>query len=600
MRNFLQRSLGGSVEALTFVSRSSRPDQTSRFAALRHPLFLGALALLLVNDHVLKGAGVLPGVLTGKLSDLAGLLVAPVFAAALLGARTPRSRALAFAAVALPFTAIKLSAAAASALVALVGQLGISWRIWQDPTDLVGLFMLAPAWRLAAAADARASGEAVSTPRWAFERAVLAVTAIACVATSAVPGIGTYSTDAYIVNVAPFQVDVRVRWVDAKLDCGALLAGDPTRILGANAFNLGITYRVDPGSTLPLRRSAAYAAAGQGTGGFGGGGGFGGDWDGGEAVDQPCEVVLIESDRMPARMLWWGDIGTVQITPDTHDMADFWDRADLLPGRVLLMPPGVDTPGDVKAGELKLNVASSECVGAEQSSIQWTSPSPSLPTVGILQEVQEVPGGCLELTMEYGEVGGGGGSDPGTGGAGGAGNGGAGGAGNGGAGGAGNGGAGGAGTGGSGIGGSGGDPEPSLETQVLYLCIPIEDFPFLNGDEIQILEQGTNLSVQDFVSTRRLELYRDFESVSLGGLQAAAAPGTCEGDRLPCGAYSAPATLVVETNGKSVTMSPGEVLSGPGYHVRLGRAERVVVGRDECGPGNDTPGMTADFLISWQ
>src|SRR5690606_12557634 len=37
---------------------------------LRHPRFWAALALLVVNDHALKGAGVLPGALTGKLSDV--------------------------------------------------------------------------------------------------------------------------------------------------------------------------------------------------------------------------------------------------------------------------------------------------------------------------------------------------------------------------------------------------------------------------------------------------------------------------------------------------------------------------------------------------
>jgi hypothetical protein len=40
-----------------------------------------ALGVLLINDHVLKVVGVLPGWLTGKLSDVAGLIVAPVLAA---------------------------------------------------------------------------------------------------------------------------------------------------------------------------------------------------------------------------------------------------------------------------------------------------------------------------------------------------------------------------------------------------------------------------------------------------------------------------------------------------------------------------------------
>ena len=43
--------------------------------ALLHPVTLIALALWAINDHVLKGWG--PGVLTGKLSDVAGLMVSP-------------------------------------------------------------------------------------------------------------------------------------------------------------------------------------------------------------------------------------------------------------------------------------------------------------------------------------------------------------------------------------------------------------------------------------------------------------------------------------------------------------------------------------------
>jgi hypothetical protein len=58
---------------------------------LRHPLarpfFWVSLALLLINDHVLKPAHLLPGVVTGKVSDFAGLLVAPVLVVTLLRVR---------------------------------------------------------------------------------------------------------------------------------------------------------------------------------------------------------------------------------------------------------------------------------------------------------------------------------------------------------------------------------------------------------------------------------------------------------------------------------------------------------------------------------
>jgi hypothetical protein len=43
---------------------------------LLHPLALAALALLILNDHLLKA--MLPGLLTGKLSDVAGVLLAPL------------------------------------------------------------------------------------------------------------------------------------------------------------------------------------------------------------------------------------------------------------------------------------------------------------------------------------------------------------------------------------------------------------------------------------------------------------------------------------------------------------------------------------------
>ena len=43
---------------------------------LLHPIVLVALAVLIVNDQLLKAAW--PGVVTGKLSDVAGLVVAPL------------------------------------------------------------------------------------------------------------------------------------------------------------------------------------------------------------------------------------------------------------------------------------------------------------------------------------------------------------------------------------------------------------------------------------------------------------------------------------------------------------------------------------------
>lgn len=74
---------------------------------LAHPVPLLAVALLVFNDHVLKG-GPAPGWLTGKLSDVAGMLFFPLFlqaaaewVAARMGRRWgPSRRALVASAVA--------------------------------------------------------------------------------------------------------------------------------------------------------------------------------------------------------------------------------------------------------------------------------------------------------------------------------------------------------------------------------------------------------------------------------------------------------------------------------------------------------------------
>ena len=52
--------------------------------ALASPVAVVSLVLLVLNDHVLKQAW--PGVVTGKLSDVAGLVVAPPSA---FGGRAP-------------------------------------------------------------------------------------------------------------------------------------------------------------------------------------------------------------------------------------------------------------------------------------------------------------------------------------------------------------------------------------------------------------------------------------------------------------------------------------------------------------------------------
>lgn len=112
--------------------------------------FLAALVALIANDHWAKGAH--PGLLTGKISDVAGLVVLPVLlatAARSFSRRTLMTDRAPLILSGLLLAAIKTSSTAAnvveSTLEALTGR---SQSIVVDPTDLIGLVGLLLAHRV--------------------------------------------------------------------------------------------------------------------------------------------------------------------------------------------------------------------------------------------------------------------------------------------------------------------------------------------------------------------------------------------------------------------------------------------------------------------
>src|SRR5688572_14818396 len=81
--------MGPSSPVTSKVHRHLAGEDDARRTALPageflHPWPLAAVILLAVNDHVLKGSGLLPNWLTGKLSDFAGLFLFPLLVTALL------------------------------------------------------------------------------------------------------------------------------------------------------------------------------------------------------------------------------------------------------------------------------------------------------------------------------------------------------------------------------------------------------------------------------------------------------------------------------------------------------------------------------------
>lgn len=128
---------------------------------LVHPLPLAAVAVLALNDHLLKHAHVLPGWLTGKLSDVAGLFFFPLLLTALsrllswaLGRPaelTRRRLAIAIALTAVAFTALQLHTGTVAIYEWLMPRLDptgtvAAVRVTMDPTDLLALPALVLTW----------------------------------------------------------------------------------------------------------------------------------------------------------------------------------------------------------------------------------------------------------------------------------------------------------------------------------------------------------------------------------------------------------------------------------------------------------------------
>ncbi|HWU90795.1 MAG TPA: hypothetical protein VN253_26195, partial [Kofleriaceae bacterium] len=148
------------------LRRALRGSDHARSPALpvgeaMHPVALAAIVLLAANDWLLKPRFG-PSLVTGKLSDVAGLAFAPVVlsaaiglalhAAARLGARVDpslsgRRLALCVAATGAGFAAVKLSPALAAYVAGWLSHTGRPARFHDDPTDLLTLpALLAALW----------------------------------------------------------------------------------------------------------------------------------------------------------------------------------------------------------------------------------------------------------------------------------------------------------------------------------------------------------------------------------------------------------------------------------------------------------------------
>ncbi|MFJ8962452.1 hypothetical protein ACIRG5_23975 [Lentzea sp. NPDC102401] len=175
-----------------------------------HPLTVAATAVLLLNDHVFKQAW--PGVVTGKLSDVAGLVVAPAVLGVLFGLfrAGPFGAAAATLLTGAGFAWVKLSrtgAEVASAAWSIVNGPSV---VLADPSDLIALPALGLAWwawRRAAAAPPLPDGPAHRL------RVVLAMPfAVLAIAATSAPVDTTPSVDSVQLTGGQVIIEVNERF----------------------------------------------------------------------------------------------------------------------------------------------------------------------------------------------------------------------------------------------------------------------------------------------------------------------------------------------------------------------------------------------------
>ncbi|PRQ02882.1 hypothetical protein ENSA5_20590 [Enhygromyxa salina] len=331
----------------------TKPAELHPARALLTPTWIGALAVLVANDHWLKGADMIPGALTGKLSDFAGMLVAPVLLAALLRVRSRGALLACHLAVAAVFAGIQLSAGFAAQWSALMGLVGHPWAITCDPTDLIALPFLLLSWKLLV------PEMDPSLPTLApIQRSAVAGLSVfglwSTVATSDERGIDPSDEwyedvygHLYVNNANEFEISLHVRPLrsDVLLDCDQV-SSDPGRLLGEDAFGEAEHWSL-PGFTnfaIELDESRGCDAA----------------WIAGEGVEPT--IVFVDDLALHAPRWWSGQTFDVEELEDGGLGVRFEDGVggEWIGSDALRFTPKTDAPEqpdscEIPSGESRLD-----------------------------------------------------------------------------------------------------------------------------------------------------------------------------------------------------------------------------------------------------
>jgi hypothetical protein len=362
---------------LDLTYETPRRDELAPARALLTPTWVAALLLLVANDHFLKGSGLLPGVVTGKLSDFAGMIVAPVLLAALLRVRSKRALALCHVAVALVFSGIQLSPAFAEQWSALMGLFGYPWVITCDPTDLIALPFLLLSWVVLVPEMDPSKPALVPIQRTAV--GALSLFGLwSTVATSRGNGMDLddewyFDVEGHVyvnnANEATIALHIRQLRTDIEIDCGEV-SRDPGRLLTQNAFGEAAHWELPGWTTVGVMLEGSECGAA---------------WIAGEGI--PPTIVFVEElgapQWFPGQVFDTAELGSAGVAVRFGDSGGEW-----IGGELIRFTPKTDAP----------ELPDSCVASAAEFRLDWQSWVP-VRDVELLAIEQGVDG-CFELSLQ--------------------------------------------------------------------------------------------------------------------------------------------------------------------------------------------------------
>ncbi len=259
---------------------------------LADPRWIFALLVLVVNDHFLKAA--FANTLSGKLSDFAGLFLAPLLLAAIVNVKTKKGFWLSGLSVALVFSAINLSppmAAIWDSCLSLISPHSTT----VDPTDLIALVMIPLGIVLFTNVEKREEKKSLSY-------GLMALGILASIASTNPPEEEFVLTQSSIVSIYNQSNElhiVRIRPLEGRfsIDCKTI-STSPEKYLDSSFFGEPVEWLVQSGQQIPIETNNRIN---------------------GQSPEE-CDAALIESETLPDVIVFWTNELEVKSYPFDFDI----------------------------------------------------------------------------------------------------------------------------------------------------------------------------------------------------------------------------------------------------------------------------------------